>query len=399
MTLPRPLRDRVAAAHDAVEQQAADLARAIYDQPELSMQEFSAHEMSTGLLRSNGFDIATVNDIPTAFVATIDSGRPGPEIGLLAEYDALPEIGHACGHHLIAGSAVSAAMALRAVLPEIGGSVKVFGCPAEETGVGKNAMLAAGVFDSTSAALTFHAYHSSSVMVSCNGVRQVALQFAGKASHASEAPWDGLSALDGVLLTFQNVSVLRQFIRDGSRVHGIITDGGQAANIIPEHASCVIAVRSTDPAELEHLHLRVRECAEAAALASGTQVRIGALPGTDPVRKSALVDGVVRGSFTAVGEAVGDWPALAATDFGNVSQRIPSALFSVATWPRSVAFHSRDATEHAGLQPAFDAMALGGKIMAIAATELLLSTEAVSVESERFAGGLTAPPSASGNGA
>lgn len=385
MMLARDLMTLLEAAHEEVREPVADVTRAIYERPELSLEEFHAHDVLTSTLERGGFDIAKVDGLSTAFVATLDSGKPGPEIGLLAEYDALPEIGHACGHHLIAGSAVSAGLSLRSVLHTLGGSVKVFGCPAEETGVGKIAMLRAGVFNSTSAALTFHAYHSSTVMTSCNGVRQSSIDFTGKAAHAAASPWDGASALDGVLLTFQNVAALRQFVLDGSRIHGIITDGGSAVNVIPERASCVVAVRSTDSGELELLHQRVRECAEGAARATGTQVVVRQVAATDPVRKSILVDSIVRDSFDLIGEQVADWPALASTDFGNVSQVVPSALFSVATWPSNVAFHSREATELSGTVTAFDAMSRGSKIMAIAGAELLASGASLTQEWERYA--------------
>ncbi|WP_051791415.1 amidohydrolase [Amycolatopsis jejuensis] len=366
---------RLTAAHEAATADAVALAEDIYARPELSLHEFHAHEVTTELLRHNGFDVTTVPGLATAFVATLDSGRPGPEIGLLAEYDALPEIGHACGHHLIAGSAVHAGLALRSVLADLGGTVKVFGCPAEERGIGKVVMLDAGVFDRTSATLTFHAYHSSTVMVSSNGVRQLSLEFSGKAAHAAEAPWQGASALDGVVQTFQSVAALRQFLRDGSRLHGIITDGGQALNVIPERASCLLAARSTDAGEIEVLERRLREAAEAAARATGTEVRIEDLVSIDPVRWNGFVDAAVRRAFVRAGEPVADWAALASTDFGNVSQRVPSALFSVATWPREVAFHSREATHYAGLPFAFDAMVRGGGIMALAGAELLQSGE------------------------
>jgi amidohydrolase len=364
------LKDRLEVSLERHADTVTALAREIYEHPELSLAEERAAAACRDVLERSGFAIDDVPGVPTAFVATLEGSEDGPTIGLLAEYDALPTLGHACGHHLIAGSAVGAGLALADRRADLHGRVRVYGCPAEEILVGKIKMLEAGAFDGLDYALTFHAYDRTSVMTSANGLREFRFSFTGKASHAGQDPWAGVSALDGVLLTYQNVNALRQFIRDGARIHGIVTHGGDAFNIVPEHASCQLAVRATDPDELERVAGRVLDCAHAAALASGTELDVEIGADIAPVRNDELLDSRMRAALELLGEHVVDWPALASTDFGNVSQVVPSLLFSVATWPTGTAFHTHDAATAAGRPEAFAAMLKGALAMAIVAASL-----------------------------
>lgn len=353
------------------------LTRQIYDAPEISDQEYKASSLCKDLLAERGFSVEGVDGIETAFVAELRGRQAGPTIAILAEYDALPEIGHGCGHHLIAGSAVGAGVALSKVMRDLPGTIKVVGCPAEETGKGKPALLAAGAFEGVDLALTFHAYEATSIMTSCTGVKVFDFEFQGKASHVATDPWEGASALDGVLLTYQNINALRQFVRDGVRIHGIITHGGDAFNVVPERASCRLGVRSSDTAELDRVAERVLDCARAAALASGTDLSVSEVTHLEPVRYNAELADRMRSILENLGETVTDWPALASTDFGNVSQAVPSLLFSVSTWPSDIAFHTRDAALAAGSAKAFDAMVTGAAAIALCTTDLLADTAGV----------------------
>lgn len=365
------------------ESEVRDLASQIFDHPELSTHEQQAVRWCRDLLETHGFAISEVAGVPTAFTAELAGDPAGPTVGILAEYDALPEIGHGCGHHLIAGSAVGAGIAL-AGLADLPGTVKVFGCPAEEIGVGKPAMLDAGVFDGVDVGLTFHAHDTTSVMTSSNGVRQWTFEFHGKASHSATDPWQGINALDGVLMTYQNLNALRQFVRDGVRVHGIVTHGGDAFNVVPEKASCQIAVRSTARDELGRVAGRALDCANAAALATGTRLHVTEGPAMDPVRYNDPLAGALTANLEQLGEQVTDWPALASTDFGNVSCAVPALLFSVATWPEGVAFHTREAAEHAGKTPAFDAMLTGARAMALTAVDLMTDPALLDAVADAF---------------
>lgn len=366
------VRERILSAAHAQAEAIRDLSRRIHQHPELSRAELQGSRWCAELLAAHGFAVEWVPGVEHAFVATRACGRPGPTVGFLAEYDALPGIGHGCGHNLIAGSAVGAGLALGAAVAELGGAVKVYGCPGEEVGYGKPAMLAAGAFAGLGAALTFHAWSRTAVMTASTGIRTYDLQFQGRPAHAATDPWQGASALDGVLLTWNNLNALRQFVRDGVRIHGVITHGGDAFNVIPARASCRVAVRSSSPAELDRVITRVLACAAAGALASGTELTHALLMEMLPVRHEPALAGRLQEHLAALGESPGEpWVAPASTDFGNVSQVLPAVLFSVATWPESVAFHTPEAAEHAGGARAEKAMLTAVRAMALTGADLL----------------------------
>lgn len=365
------LRSRLARNSERWQAPVLELSQRIYDHPELSGEEHQAREWCSELLAEHRFEVTEVPGVPTAFVATAHGVRPGPTVAFLAEYDALPGLGHACGHHLIAGSAVGAGIALAAERDSLAGVVKVFGCPAEETGDGKAAMLERGSFAGVDAALTFHANDRACVLRRSTAIEELQLTFTGRPSHAAAAPWDGASALDGVLLTYQNVNALRQFVRDGVRIHGVVTHGGDAFNVVPERASCVLAVRSSDAQELGRVVDRVVDCARAAALASGTTLSLETGTRVEAVRFNLPLACVVRDCLAELGEDAGDWDLLASTDFGNVSQVVPSLLFSLPTWPPGTAFHTHEAARYAGEPAAFAAMLKAARLMALAGAELL----------------------------
>ncbi len=265
------------------------------------------------------------------------------------------------------------------------GTIKVYGCPAEELGTGKPMMLKAGAFSGLDIALTYHAFHSTAVMEGCTGVRMYEFEFTGRPAHAAAEPWTGASALDGVLLTYMNLNALRQFTPDGVRIHGIISDGGQAVNVIPERAICKLGVRSADMAELDRVCARVVECAKAGAMASGTHLKVRETGLLEPVRYNRALGDLVADNLRALGEPVGSWRAMASTDFGNVSQVVPSLLFSVATWPADVAFHTREAATCSAKEQALRAMLTAAQAMARTAVDLLLDPQNITRTREDFA--------------
>jgi metal-dependent amidase/aminoacylase/carboxypeptidase family protein len=209
-------------------------------------------------------------------------------------------------------------------------------------------------------------------------------EFRGRPAHAAADPWRGASALDGVLLTYMNLNALRQFTPDGVRIHGIVSDGGQAVNVIPERAVCKLGVRSADTAELDRVCARVVECARAGAMASGTQLEVRETGLLDPVRYNRTLGTLVGDNLRALGESVGSWRAMASTDFGNVSQAVPSLLFSVATWPEDVAFHTREAAACAAGDQGLKAMLTAAETMARTAVDLLLDLDVMKQTREDF---------------
>lgn len=367
----------ILAASRTLEREITDLSLRIHAHPELGHHEHQAVGWCRETLERHGFEFAPVPGVDTAFVATRRGTTPGPTVGFLAEYDALPGVDHGCGHNLIAGSAVGAGVYLAAAMAGLPGTLKVYGCPAEELGTGKPMMLAAGAFEGLDAALTFHAFHTTALMEQCTGVRMYEFEFTGRTAHAAADQHTGASALDGVLLTYNNLNALRQFVRDGVRIHGIISDGGQAVNVIPERAACRLGIRSADLTELDRVCARVVECARAGALASGTalEVRDGIV--LDPVRYNPPLADLLAGSLRALGEPVTTWRSMASTDFGNVSQAVPSVLFSVATWPAGINFHTHEAATCAAQPRALRAMQTAAVAMAHTAVDLLTTPDAV----------------------
>jgi amidohydrolase len=371
------VRKAVAAAAAAHAQEITDLSLRIHGHPELGNQEHRAVGWCREVLERHGFAVEGVPGVETAFVARRSGRGPGPTVGFLAEYDALPGVNHGCGHNLIAGSAVGAGVFLAEAMAGLPGTVAVYGCPAEELGTGKPAMLAAGAFADLDAALTYHAWTGTALMEGCTGVRLFEFRFTGRPAHAAANQHEGASALDGVLLTYTNLNALRQFVRDGVRIHGIVTDGGQAVNIIPERAACTIGVRAAARAELDRVATRVVECARAAALASGTALEVVEGVTLDPVRYNRALGELAEAHLARLGEPTIAWRSPASTDFGNVSQAVPSLLFSVATWPDGVEFHTREAAAAAAKPQALRAMLTAAQAMALVAADLLTDPDAL----------------------
>lgn len=365
------LKRRALAALDTSAAAVQELALRIHADPELSGEEAHARESCLRALSDAGYTVSDVPGVPTAFTASVNEESDAVTVGLLAEYDALPGIGHGCGHHLIAGATVGAGLALAAVRESLPGRIRVYGCPAEETLQGKRAMLTAGAFNGMDAALSFHAHEATSIMIRSTGIRKLDFTFQGRPSHAASEPWRGASALDGVLLTMQNVNALRQFVRDGVRIHGIVADGGDAFNVVPQRSSCTFGIRAADKDELERVVERVVKCAKAGALASDTEVTVEEVSRTDPVRSDQELAGYARANLTALGETVTDWDALASTDFGDISQEFPAVLLSVATWPEGTPFHSHEATTLGTKEQALTAMLQGARALALTAIDIV----------------------------
>lgn len=251
-----------------------ELARFIGEHPELGHEEFLASARLTEALSLHGFDVQkAVLDLPTAFLGIYKSEKPGPTVAFLCEYDALPDIGHACGHHLIATMGLAAAVGLKAVIDEIGGTIRVYGTPAEETKGAKVDMAAAGLFDDVDFALMAHPYYTFERSGTSLAMDAILFEYFGKAAHAAASPHEGVNALDAVIQLFNAVNALRQQLRSDARVHGIITDGGKAPNIIPDYAAAQFYVRANDRLYTDEVVGKVLQCAEGAALATGCRIK------------------------------------------------------------------------------------------------------------------------------
>src|SRR5215470_11529312 len=269
------MKDLIAEAVDQLGDELDALSRRIHDNPELGYHEVKAAAWLTEFLDARGFKVERgIAGVETAFRATIDNGD-GPTIAILCEYDALPGIGHACGHNVIAtsGAGAGAALALvKADLPR--GRVQVIGTPAEEGGGGKVRLIKGGVFEHVDCAMMIHGFDRTILHQDLLGIVSVTFEYTGKAAHASVDPWVGVNALDACIQTFNAISMLRQQMRPECRIHGIITNGGAAANVIPEYAASTFLVRAPRIDTMWELHRRVVACAEGAAKAAGVGLKM-----------------------------------------------------------------------------------------------------------------------------
>jgi amidohydrolase len=314
---------------DGARDSLVDLSHAIHARPELAFEEHEASRRVADVLAAGGFDVDFgVCDLDTAFVATAGSGEL--TIAVCAEYDALPGIGHACGHNIIAAAAAGAGLGLASIADDLGITVKVMGTPAEEGGGGKILMLEAGAFDGVHASMMVHPAPRESPQMNCLAVSHFSVHYAGKSSHASAAPQRGFNAADALTVAQVSIGLLRQHLRPTDRVHGIVTKGGDAPNIIPEETSGRWYVRTTKLQYLEKLEARVVKCFEAGALATGCTLEVKPeSPHYSEFRPDEELVALFRRNAEALGRAYPDRTeeeALSAgsTDMANLSLAMPA---------------------------------------------------------------------------
>lgn len=315
-------------AVDEARAELTDLARRIHENPELRYEEHKASAWIAETLESLlGVSVERgTGGLPTAFRARVGK-KDGPRVAVLAEYDALPEIGHACGHNLIAAGAVGAFVALARHADRLPGSVEIIGTPAEEGGAGKVRLLEADVFSGVDAAMMYHPFDRDILAHPALASVWIEMRFTGSPSHAAAAPWDGKSALTACLETFRLIDSQRVHFRDGVRVHGFVTNGGQAVNIIPEHASAEFSVRAPTTEELERVRTIVERCARGAALACGVEVALSVRTGY----REMVNNMEIARRFGEALQALGRRPrerdtnvGAGSTDMGDVSHHVPS---------------------------------------------------------------------------
>jgi len=364
----------------------ASLSGRIHANPELRFEEHKACAWLTEFLAARGHTVErNVAGLPTAFRAR--AGKGSPRVAILAEYDALPGVGHACGHNLIATGAIGAFVAAAQVVGSTGGEVVLLGTPAEEGGGGKITMIDAGVFADVDAAMMFHPFDRDLLAHTALASLWLTFDFKGKPSHAAIAPHAGKSALTACLDTFRLVDGQRVHFRDGVRVHGYVTNGGQAVNIIPERAACEFSVRALDGVELARVRGIVERCARGAALASDVEVSIGVRQGyKDMVNNMALARrfGAHTGALGRPARERDDRIGAGSTDMGDVSHVVPSIHPWLAIVDEGEALcHERRFAEAAGAPSGLSTALVAAKAMARTAVDYLADAElraAVSAE-------------------
>jgi amidohydrolase len=386
------MRAEKAAIAEAVERLGDDLerlSRTIHANPELGYEEVKACGWISEFLDRQGFRVEKgVAGVDTAFRATLEAGD-GPTIAILCEYDALPGIGHACGHNVIAtaGAGAGAALAaIRSALPR--GRVLVIGTPAEEGGGGKIKLIRGGVFDGVDAAMMIHGFDRTLLHQDLLGIVRAGFEFTGKASHASADPWEGVNALDACVQMFNAVGMLRQQTRPDCRIHGIITHGGAAANIIPEHAAAMFYVRAPRIDQMRELYQRVVACARGAALATGATVSVTEHDNVyEPLTSNPVLLELFAANMPAAGLKEGQPipDRLGSSDIGNVSQVVPAIQPMVEIAPHGTAIHTREFAAAAVAPLARAGMLAAAKTMAMTTFDLLADPAKVRAARDAFA--------------
>jgi amidohydrolase len=379
-----PFKLKVADAVDRLADELEDLSHRIHDTPELAFEEEQAHAWLTEFLEKHGARVERgVGGLPTAFRATIEGQAAGPTIAIMAEYDALPGLGHACGHNVIATAGVGAGAAIAVALGRLpyAGRIQVIGTPAEEGGAGKVKLMDAGVFEDVDAAMMIHGRCGTQIWRPTLGIIKVKAEFFGRAAHASSWPWRGINALNAVISLFNALDAMRQQLRPDARMHGIITRGGEQANIIPEYTSAEFYLRSISVEYCWELLRRFTDAAEGAAAATGCRVSVTHDPTVhEPLKPNPTMAGLFARNLELIDfpEDPDDGQAgYGSTDCGNVSQRLPTIHPYIRISPDGVPGHSREFAEWARSPLARAGLVAGAKALALTAVDLLASPEAL----------------------
>ena len=354
-----------------------EMSHQIHQRPELGNEEIFASRTLTETLTQHGFEVETnIAGHATGFIASYDSGQTGPTIGYLAEYDALPGLGHACGHNIIGTASTFAGIALKQVIDKVGGKVIVLGCPAEEggeNGSAKATYVKEGIIDDLDIALMVHPGNETYRTINTLAVDVLDVKFFGKSAHASENADEAKNALDAMISYFNGVAQLRQHIKSSQRVHGVILDGGQAANIIPDVTHARFYTRATSRHELDILTERVGQIAKGAALQTGCDYEFGPIQnGVNEFIKSSKLDDLFAKYATEMGEAVIDDDfGYGSTDTGNVSHVVPTIHPHIKIGSRNLVGHTHRFREAAASTHGDQALIRGAKILSLMGLELL----------------------------
>jgi amidohydrolase len=389
--MPLTLDDLVAAL-DALRPRMDEVSLAIHARPELKFAEFHAHELLTGWLAEEGFAVRSpVGGLATAFVAVHQGQSPGPYVAVLAEYDALPGVGHGCGHNLIAAGGAAAAIAAVRALPDHPGTVAVIGTPGEEMGgAGKIRLAEAGIFDGVDAAVMVHPGDRSLTARPGLAAAHLRVDFTGVSAHASVSPWLGRSALSGAQLFLQALDAMRQFVPPTARLHGIISDGGQAPNVVPAHAAVDLYARDTTAVSVESLVRRITDAANGAALATGTRAEVHETGPRYAERRNNMALAERFGeAVRALGvEITADGPGSPAgsSDIGNLSHLMPVIHPYIQVAEAGTPSHSEPMREAAATPFAHDRTQVAAAGLAWVVAGLLTGSELLAAARAEFAG-------------
>lgn len=374
LELRESLKQQACAAIDRMKSDLVEVSHQIHARPELNFEEQFAHGLLTSAIADNDLKVTRgAYGLDTAFEAR--SGSDGKTVAVLCEYDALPGIGHACGHNIIAAAGLGAGLALAPLAAQAGGRLRLMGTPAEEGGGGKIEMARKGAFDGVDAAMMIHPSDSDLARMNAIAIQQMFIRYIGEAAHAAVSPEKGRNALDAAVLGYMNVAALRQHITPTERIHGIITNGGEKPNIVPRESGMDWYVRSDTIKSLQPLKARVVACLEASAVATGCQseIRWTNNPFADIVENLPLLTAYAINSGVLGRELTTEiLPGTGggSTDMGNVSYLVPSIHPMLGVSPAGVSLHTPTFADYAIGEAATKAILDGAKIMAMTAIDM-----------------------------
>lgn len=370
-----------------------DIALQIHAKPEVSNYEFFASETLSEQLKKEGFEVELdVAGHRTGFDARYKSEKPGPTVVFYAEYDALEGIGHACGHNLFGATSSLAAVGLKEVIDEVGGEIRVYGTPGEEggeNGSAKGSFVREGFMDDVDFALGVHPSHEHGLTVANLAVAPVDVEFFGKSSHAAAAPEKGINALDAVLQVFNAINALREHFTDDVRIHGIITNGGQAPNVVPDYASARFYLRAESKPVLDDVYNMFENIVKGAALQTGAEYKFGLFQNSvDNIVPTPLFDEVYEKNLNRYGEVIvkkEEKGGKGSSDVGNLSQVVPTIQPYIKISNEYMAGHSIEFREAAKSELGLSSIELGAKVLASTALDVILDPELLEQIKEQHA--------------
>ncbi|MDP2872097.1 MAG: M20 family metallopeptidase [Bacillota bacterium] len=391
------LKKAVAEEIDALAPRLIGISDDIHAHPEIRFEERYAAKLLADTLEGGGLAVERgTAGMETAFKGETGTGQGGPAVAILGEYDALPVLGHACGHNIMGTAAVGAGLALAKVMSGdaaraagLNGRLLVLGTPAEEGGGGKVIMLREGVLEGVDAALIVHPGNANRAHAESIASFKMDIRFHGRPAHAAASPHQGINALDALVLTYSAISALRQQLKPDVRIHGIITKGGDAPNIIPELTEGSFIIRSADKAYNQEVIAKVKDCARGAALQTGATVEFveTGIP-YDPMKSNTVLEDLHRHNMGALGLSEPAEPRRGAgsTDMGNISQALPAIHPSIAIGPATLVGHTREMCDASRSEEGHRAVINAAKCMAMTALDLFLRPELVEKAWAEFRG-------------
>lgn len=382
------LKEKISEAVSSVMNELTDISKSLYENPELGYEEFKSSRLLGDFFKIHGFELDMgIYNIETAFKAMYNSSKDGPKIAFLCEYDALPGIGHGCGHNLISSISLGAAVGLKSIIDQIGGTIVIFGTPAEETSGAKVALARQGAFSNIDAAMIVHPSPVTEESGSSLALTAVQFEYFGKSSHAAASPEKGINALEAAILTYNNINSLRQYVTSDVKIHGIIKEGGKAANIIPDYAAVQFYVRAAKNKYRDEVADRVINCAKAASDAVGTKLKVSYFEEPyDDLNTNKTLSKLFNQNLLALGESEirSASASFGSVDMGNVSQVVPAIHPWLGIGDSDLALHTKEFADYTQTENGKNTIYKGACAMAMTAFDVIVSKEIQNEIKEEF---------------